>query len=62
VHELVDDKGESLNLVLKSAKSGANAWVSNLLPSMEREWAIGQRLARHCTTPEGLQLCPFSSC
>ena len=53
VYELVDENGKPLNLVLKAVRSGAKAWMSNMLPSMEREWAIGQRLAMHCRTDTG---------
>ncbi|BDA44507.1 hypothetical protein COCOBI_05-6940 [Coccomyxa sp. Obi] len=54
VYDLVDETGKPLNLVLKAVRSGAKAWMSNMLPSMEREWAIGQRLAMHCRTDTGL--------
>jgi hypothetical protein len=56
VYELVDERGRTLNLVLKSVRSGGAAWLSNMLPSMEREWAIGQRLGMHCRTPAGMSL------
>lgn len=59
VYELMDAQGQPLNLVLKSVKRGAMAWMSNVLPSMEREWAIGHRLVRHCTTAEGLSQDPL---
>ncbi|EIE27044.1 hypothetical protein COCSUDRAFT_34668 [Coccomyxa subellipsoidea C-169] len=53
VFELVDKRGRPLNLVLKSMRSGGAAWLSSMLPSMEREWAIGQRLGMHCRTTAG---------
>lgn len=56
MYELVDERGRTLNLVLKSVRSGGAAWLSNMLPSMEREWAIGQRLGMHCRTPAGMSL------
>ena len=54
VFELVDKRGRPLNLVLKSMRSGGAAWLSSMLPSMEREWAIGQRLGMHCRTSAGM--------
>lgn len=57
VYDLVEEHGRPLNLVLKAVGSSATAWLSSILPSMEREWAIGQRLAMHCTTPAGKPSC-----
>ena len=56
MYELVDERGRTLNLVLKLVRSGGAAWLVNMLPSMEREWAIGQRLGMHCRAPAGMSL------
>jgi len=57
VYDLVEEHGRPLNLVLKAVGSSSTAWLSSVLPSMEREWAIGQRLAMHCTPHTGNPSC-----
>ena len=49
VHQLENDEGRPLDLVLKSLPRGPVPW--GLLGSMEREWAVGYRLALQCGTP-----------
>lgn len=42
-----------MNLVLKKIPHGKISAVTGFLPSMEREWAVGHRLALYCTTATG---------
>ena len=51
VYQLEDNEGRPLDLVLKSLPRGPMPW--GLLGSMEREWAVGHRLAMHCGSPAG---------
>ncbi len=63
VYELLNERSEPMSLVLKTIPHGAVSAVTGILPSMEREWAIGHRLALYCTTPTGgatLATCPYS--
>ena len=49
----MDNQGRPLDMVLKSLPHGKLSAVTGVLASMEREWAVGRRLALHCTTPAG---------
>lgn len=42
-----------MSLVLKSIPHGRLSAVTGFLPSMERAWAVGHRLALYCNTPSG---------
>ena len=53
VYELLNERSEPMSLVLKTIPHGRVSAVTGFLPSMEREWAIGHRLALYCTTPSG---------
>ena len=53
VYELLNERSEPMSLVLKTIPQGAISAVAGILPSMEREWAVGHRLALYCTTPTG---------
>ena len=53
VYELLNERSEPMNLVLKKIPHGKISAVTGLLPSMEREWAVGHRLALYCTTATG---------
>ena len=53
MYELLNERSEPMSLVLKTIPHGAVSAVTGMLPSMEREWAIGHRLALYCTTPTG---------
>ena len=53
VYDLVAEDGRPLDLVLKTLPHGKLSAVTGVLASMEREWAVGHRLAMHCTTPAG---------
>ena len=64
VYELLNERSEPMNLVLKTIPHGRVSAVTGFLPSMEREWAVGHRLALYCTTPSGgaLPRPPFPCC
>lgn len=53
VYELLNERSEPMNLVLKKIPHGKVSAVTGFLPSMEREWAVGHRLALYCTTASG---------
>jgi hypothetical protein len=53
VYDLVAEDGRPLNMVLKTLPHGKLSAVTGVLASMEREWAVGHRLALHCTTSAG---------
>ena len=53
VYELLNERSEPMSLVLKTIPHGKLSAVTGFLPSMERKWAIGHRLALYCTTPTG---------
>ena len=53
MYELLNERSEPMSLVLKTIPHGAVSAVTGMLPGMEREWAIGHRLALYCATPTG---------
>ena len=53
VYELLNERSEPMSLVLKAIPHGKVSAVTGVLPSMEREWAVGHRLALYCTSASG---------
>lgn len=53
MYELLNERSEPMSLVLKTIPQGAISAMAGILPGMEREWAVGHRLALYCTTPTG---------
>ena len=53
VYELLNERSEPMSLVLKALPHGRVSAVTGVLPSMEREWAVGHRLALYCTSTSG---------
>lgn len=46
MHQLTDEEGRPLGLVLKNLRAGGVSAASGLLPTVKREWAVGRLLSR----------------